>query len=137
MTRNFVPFARGVGVGVGVCLASWFIGMILTLAGLGRVVPSVLVYLWPASAFLIRDPNTNPALFWIVFAFGVAANALLYGLVFVVIAFLFRCIRGRRQTSNKSLEPTADRRENRHMTTFSNRRKSNRDSVSGGSTPSR
>ena len=112
MTRNFVPFARGVGVGVGACLACFFIGMILTLAGLGRVVPSVLVYLWPVSAFLIRDPNTNPALFWIVFALAVAANALLYGVVFVLIAFLFRRIRGRRQTSNQSLQPTAGRSDN-------------------------
>ena len=112
MTRNFVPFARGVGVGVGACLAYFFIGMILTLAGLGRVVPSVLVYLWPVSAFLIRDPNTNPALFWIVFALAVAANALLYGVVFVLIAFLFRRIRGRRQTSNQSLQPTAGRSDN-------------------------
>jgi hypothetical protein len=96
MTRNFVPFSWGLATGVAICFGLWIVALLVALGGYSGFIPTYSAYFWPSSVFLIRDFQNHPALFWVVLVISVAANAVLYGGIFVLIRAFARVLRGRR-----------------------------------------
>jgi len=111
MTRSFVPFWWGVGLGIGMCLGWSFIGYYTWLGGLPKFFVTYARYFWPSSLFL-RNPalEHNPGLLSTLLALSVVANALLYGVLFVAIAFVVRKFRDRKskRLTMRSSEPPTD-----------------------------
>jgi threonine/homoserine/homoserine lactone efflux protein len=96
MTRNFVPCSWGVGFGIAVCFGLWLLAFFVGLAGYARFIPEYTAYLWPGSLlFLVPSLEHHPLAFWTVVAASVAANALLYGCLFVLARLLTRWLRKR------------------------------------------
>jgi hypothetical protein len=92
MTRNFVPFSWGVGLGVAVCFGSWLIAFFVGLAGYAGFIPTCSAYVWPSSLiFLFPGLHHHP-----LAAASVAANAFLYGCLFVLGRLLIRRLWKRR-----------------------------------------
>jgi hypothetical protein len=91
MTRNFVPFSWGVALGVAICFGSWLIAFFVGLAGYAGFIPEFSAYVWPSSLiFLLPGLQHHPLAAWAVLATSVAANALLYGCLFVIARLLIR-----------------------------------------------
>jgi hypothetical protein len=96
MTRNYVPFAWGLALGVAMCFGLWVIAFLVALGGDSTFIPTLSAYLWPSSLLLVRDIEDHPTIFWIVLVISVAVNALLYGGIFVFVRVFTRWLRRRR-----------------------------------------
>jgi hypothetical protein len=95
MTRAFIPFSWGIATGVAVCFALWIVAALVGLGGYSGFIPGYSAYLWPSSLLLDRDFQSHPAMFWPLLLISVAANALLYGTLFVIGRLILRLVRKR------------------------------------------
>jgi|ERR1700676_4928654 len=98
MTRNFVPFAWGLALGVAICPGLLAIAFLTALGGDSTFIPTFSVYLWPSSLFLFHNFEDHHALVWFVLVTSVAVNALLYGGIFVCVRAFTRWLRRRRSS---------------------------------------
>ena len=80
-------------MGVAVCFALCIVAMLVGLGGYSGFIPAYTAYLCPSSLVFVRDFQSHPVIFWLVLAMSVGANALLYGILFVVVRRLVHLLR--------------------------------------------
>jgi hypothetical protein len=96
MTRNTVPFAWGVGLGIAVCFGLSIVGYFASLGGAPKFFVTYARYLWPSSLFLNNPAlEHNWGLLCALLALSVTANALIYGGLFVSVALIVRKLRAK------------------------------------------